>query len=130
MANADRTTYNGPPLHGPGLIFSKSKLKDTKEISDELYTKWYETVHIPDILATGVPAAWRFQAVNEQYPVPYLAVYKLPDLGLLQSENFKALKQTHDMLPGGGPIHQFADFDTRFYQHVQTTESTRQLKGK
>ena len=53
---------------------------------------------------------------------PYLAVYTVPDLGFLQSAEFKSVPMVHEMLPGGGPIHKFASFDARFYQRVHVFE--------
>jgi hypothetical protein len=53
---------------------------------------------------------------------PYLAVYSVPDLGFLQTPEFKAVPMVHEMLPEGGPVHKFASFDARFYQRAQVVE--------
>jgi len=118
-----RTSYSGPPLSGPGIIYTTSKLVKPDELSLETYNWWYENVHVPDLLATTVvSAAFRFKNMNPNSETPYLAVYIVPDLGALQGVAFKSVKQTHECLPGGGPAHRFVNFDTRYYQLIQEFE--------
>jgi len=115
-----RLGYTGPPLSGPGLITSNSNIIKPKLLSDELFNKWYDTVHIPDVLATGaVTAAYRFRNADQEAQKPYLAVYFVPDLAITQSEAFKSIPMTHDLLPNGASIHTLVHFDTRFYSFTQ-----------
>lgn len=126
MANPNRTDYEEPSLSEPGLIWINSKVTDKAILSDEAFTRWYEDIHIPDVIAAkhgGILASWRYQCANKERSAPYLAVYKVPDMGFLQSPEFKAIPMTHPTLPGNGPIHQFADFDARFMEHIKTWES-------
>lgn len=123
--SSTRTTYDGPPLSGPGILWINSKITAPDQVSPELYKKWYESVHIPDIINArpgGVIASSRYQCMDSERPAPYLAVYSVPDLGFLQSPEFRAVPMTHEMLPEGGPIHRFASFDARFYQRVEIAE--------
>jgi hypothetical protein len=125
MPSTKRTAYNGPPLSGPGIIWTASKLEATDKVPPELFKKWYETVHIPEIIAVkpgGVVAASRYQCMDPERAAPYLAVYSLPDLGYLQTPEFKSVSMSDPMLPEGGPVHKFVAFDTRFYQRVQVVE--------
>lgn len=125
MANPNRTTYDGPKLWGPGIFYSTSRISKPDQISEETYNKWYNEVHIPDVLATGgVTAAYRFRNANPNADRPYLAVYQVPDLGIIQSETFKSIPMTSDLLPNGGPCHNYIDFDTRFYK-LQQDYNTR-----
>jgi hypothetical protein len=125
-----RTDYTGEPLSGPGILWINSKVTKPDKLSVEEFTRWYEEVHIPDIIAAkpgGIIASWRYQCLDPERTAPFLAVYSCPDLAFLQSAEFKAIPMTHDTLPGNGPIHLFADFDARFYKrvHVYETEQTK-----
>ncbi|KAF2099257.1 hypothetical protein NA57DRAFT_74761 [Rhizodiscina lignyota] len=127
MANPNRTVYDGPPLSGPGLIWSNSKVTAIDLLSPELFEKWYEEKHIPDVLGTapedhGVVASWRYRCLDPTRDAPYLALYSVPDLSFIQTDEFKSIPQKSDMLPGGGPVHNLANFDTRFYRRVQVYE--------
>jgi len=125
MANPTRTVYSGPPLTGPGILWINSKIIAPDKLSPELFKTWYEEVHIPDIIAAkpgGVLAAWRYKCANPERPAPYLALYSIPDLAFLQTDEFRAVPMVHEMLPEGGPIHKFASFDARYYKKTQVYE--------
>lgn len=133
MANPNRTAYEGPPLSGPGILWVNSKITDADQLSPELFKKWYEMAHIPDLINAkkgGVLASSRYQCPDPKQPAPYLAVYSVPDLGFLQTPEFRAVPMKHDMLPGGGPIHRFVSFDTRFYQRLQVVERPGATAGR
>lgn len=120
MANQNRTTYDGPKLSGPGIFYSTSRISKPDQLSVEAYNKWYNEVHIRDVLATGgVTTAFRFRNANPKADRPYLAIYHVPDLGVIQTEKFKSVPMTSDLLPNGGPCHDHIDFDTRFYKLEQ-----------
>ena len=54
---------------------------------------------------------------------PYLALYPLEDLGFLQTDEFKAVPVHHETVPAPShAIFDVTDFDTRYYEHVQTYE--------
>jgi hypothetical protein len=123
MANSNRTDYEGPPLSGPGVLWINSRITDTASLSVDAFATWYENIHIPDIIAAkpgGILASWRYQCTDKDRPAPFLAVYKVPDLAFLQSPEFKAIPMTHPTLHENGPIHRFAQFDSRFMGHVET----------
>jgi hypothetical protein len=126
MSNPNRTAYTGPPLSGPGIIWVNSVPKPS--LPEDTFNKWYQTVHIPDIIGAesgtgGCVAAWRFKCRDPSRPRPYLALYSVPNMGFVQSAGFSKVSQYSEMLPEGGPSQKFVDFDTRFYQRVQVFES-------
>jgi hypothetical protein len=130
MAEIVRERYTGPQLSGPGIILSASHITKPDQLSDETFNKWYNEVHIRDVLATGgVPNATRFRHADPKAAIPYLAVYTVPDLAIIHSEKFRSIPMRHPMLPNGGNIHEFANFDTRFYQLIQTDPETKQQDG-
>lgn len=96
-----------------------------KTLKHEIFNHWYQTVHIPDIVAAKPPnsdgcvAAWRYKCEDKSRTRPYLALYSIPDMGFVQSAAFGTISQYHDLLPGGGPSQTHVDFDTRFYRQVQ-----------
>ncbi|KAF2246558.1 hypothetical protein BU26DRAFT_566921 [Trematosphaeria pertusa] len=127
MSNPNRTTYTGPPLSGPGIIWVNSVPRPS--LPDATFNAWYQTVHIPDILSAkpssgraGCAAAWRFKCTDAARPRPYLALYAVPDLSFIQSAEFAGISQYDDLLPEGGPSQEYVDFDTRIYQRVQVFE--------
>lgn len=102
----------------PGLIFCRSKPKPS--LLTSVYNKWYSEIHVPDVLASGAIAkAARYRCRDDGYPIPYLAVYDVPDLTRLQSREFAAIPMTSDLLPNPQrPCHAYVDLDTRFYAYV------------
>ena len=132
MANANRTDYEGEPISGPGILWINSKVTDPDSLSVDSFEKWYEEIHIPDIIAAkpgGVVSSWRYLCVDPDRPAPFLAVYKVPDMRFLQSTEFKNIPMVHPTLPGNGPIHRFAAFDARFLAHVETWKSAKASQG-
>ena len=124
----ERTTYNGPALSGPGIFCSTSKIIKPEQLSDATYNKWYNEVHIRDVLATGgVSAAFRFKNANPNADRKYMALYLVPDLAVVQSEKFKAIPMTSDLMLNGGSCHEFIDFDTRFYK-LEQDYNTKNVK--
>jgi hypothetical protein len=135
MAAPKRAPYSGPRLSGPGAIVSASRIIKPSELSEAAFNKWYNEVHIRDVLATGgVTKAVRFREANPKATAPYLAIYTIPDLSIIESDEFKKVPMTHESLPGGGNIHNFVNFDTRFYSLVQeypeSDAKTSEQEGK
>lgn len=125
-----RPGYSGPPLSGPGLITSYSNITKPEILSDSVFNTWYNTVHIPDVIATGaVVVAYRFRQADMEAPKPYMAAYLVPDLAAIGSEAFKNIPMSHPMLPGGASIHTMAHFDTRIYSLIQEHEKEEQEPG-
>lgn len=135
MAEPTLTHYQGDALAGPGMFWVNSRLKpdpNAPSLTTDQFTQWYEAIHIPDIFAAkpgGITAAWRYQCLDPSRPSPFLAVYKVPDMGFLQTPEFESIPVAHGTLPGGGPIYALADFDARFLSHVETWKSSKHGTG-
>jgi hypothetical protein len=114
-------TYTMPDVSGPGLLYVNSILKDPKSVAPELFTEWYEDVHIRDIFKTsGIKAAFRYYTTTpDKVERPYLALYPLKDMAFLTSKEFKSIPVKNDVLPEGKHIFEFADFDTRYYLELK-----------
>ncbi len=112
-----------------GVFCVRSRLTDPVSLPAPAFMQWYDDVHIPDLLAAGVPAAWRYETAPSSSTTAadpsYLVVYKLPDIAFVHSAAFKAVPFGHPSLPGGGPIGRFAEFQGRFTTHVETWTSAR-----
>ena len=120
-----------PTLSGPGIIFAMSKIIDPSALSIDTFHTWYKNVHIPDVLATGcVSSATRFKTLDPDAEYPYLVIYKVSDLGVLQSDAFKAIPHAHESLPGGKSIYEFVKFRHPFYKLTQTFEPNKGPEGK
>lgn len=101
----------------PGIFFVNSKItSDT--LSPQVFNRWYQDVHIPDILATsGIKAAFRYLSTTPEVAErPYLAVYPVQDVAWVRSDEFKSIPVHSDMLPNESKaIFEIADFDSRVY---------------
>ncbi|KAF2017738.1 hypothetical protein BU24DRAFT_449347 [Aaosphaeria arxii CBS 175.79] len=123
MSNPNRTSYNGPPLSGPGIMWVNSAPRS--QLDEAVFNQWYQTVHIPDIIAAtpsnspGCTAAWRFRSSDNSRKRPHLAIYNVPDMSFIESAEFKSISQHSELLPESGPSQDYINFDTRFYQQVQ-----------
>lgn len=127
----------------PGLLYVNSKIT-SPNLSPDAFTEWYNDVHILDIFKTSVKAhllgqstlvaltlcrpkrikaAIRYESLDPAAERPYLALYPLKDLGSLKIDEFKSILVHHDSVPAPSKsIFDVADFDTRYYEHVQTYE--------
>ncbi|KAI1612743.1 hypothetical protein EDD36DRAFT_496003 [Exophiala viscosa] len=117
---------------GPGVLYVNSKITCSK-LSPEIFTEWYEDVHIPDIFETsGIKSAYRYYTTSsnpEAVERPYLALYPLRDVSFLQTAEFKSIPVHSDLVPTESKcIFDLADFDTRYYTNIAKHES-RTEKG-
>ncbi|KXJ86580.1 hypothetical protein Micbo1qcDRAFT_236879 [Microdochium bolleyi] len=130
-----RTTYIGPAPKGPGLIYAQSHIT-SPELTPDTFDRWYASVHVPDVMATGVVShAARWACTDDESAAqadPYLATYRVPEMADLQGEAFKAIPMTHELLPGGGgekvdgrTVHDSVDIDTCFYELVEVYETEK-----
>ncbi|GAB1316319.1 hypothetical protein MFIFM68171_06529 [Madurella fahalii] len=130
----------------PGVILVHAGLTHPAEFTAADLTNWYEAKHIPEVLATpGVGAAAWYQMVSRAPPpgtapttttppppppptaqpeerrqeMPYLAVYRLADLGWLHEEGCE-FWQLPLGLPGRGEkmIWDVGAFETRVWEEV------------
>jgi hypothetical protein len=118
-------------LKGPGIMWVNSKITKSEEMPQSLFTDWYDQVHIPDVLTVeGIVAGWRYESKDKDDQVPYLAIYSIPELEVIQKNiEFKSVPHHHEMLHGGRSIHLYAKFDTRFYKRIQTYENENSVQG-
>jgi hypothetical protein len=117
----------------PGILFVNSKIT-SDALTQEVFTDWYESVHIPDIFVTsGIKSAFRYKSPTpETVERPFLAIYPVKDVQWLFSDEFKSIPVYSDMLPvESKAIFDLADFDTRYYATLDTkTEAGRQGPAK
>jgi len=107
----------------PGILFVNSKIT-SDALKPEVFKEWYESVHIPDILATsGIKFGCRYQSTApEKVERPFLALYPVKDVQWLHSEEFKSIPMHSDMLPVESKlISDLADFEHRYYETVDAT---------
>ncbi|KFY76852.1 hypothetical protein V499_03630 [Pseudogymnoascus sp. VKM F-103] len=108
----------------PGILWVNSKITHPDAITPENFDKWYNDIHVPDILATsGFDSAFRYKNIDPKADRPYLAMYPVSDVDWLGSPEFSSIPNTSDCFPG--PSHKcfdYADFDTRFYEFIHSYE--------
>jgi hypothetical protein len=115
----------------PGLFFANSKIT-SPSLSHEIFTKWYNDVHIPDIFKTsGIKSGFRYYSTSPQdTDKPYLAIYPLEDVGFLETEEFWSIPVTHELLGEGKNCFEVAEFDTRPYELLKVSQLETATKGK
>lgn len=111
----------------PELLYVNSKITEPSKLSPDLFTEWYNDIHIPDIFATsGIKQAYRYHttvADPSSVERPYLALYPVKFAGYTTSKEFFSIPVTSDVLPG--PSHEIfdvADFDTRYYNTISSSK--------
>ncbi|RFU31205.1 hypothetical protein B7463_g5141, partial [Scytalidium lignicola] len=119
-------------LKGPGIMWVNAKITKPEDLSRGIFTQWYDQVHIPDVVGVdGIVAGWRYESEEQDDEKPYLAIYGIPELEIIQKNiDFKSVPQHHPMLPGGQSIYLYAEFDTRFYKRVRVQEKENAGEGE
>jgi hypothetical protein len=105
----------------PGLLWVTTAISKPSAISPTNFKKWYEEIHIPDLLLTsGISSAFRYQNVDENATPPYLAMYPVKDVDWLTSEGFQNVPRTHELFQvRGNSARECLDMDIRHYELVQ-----------
>ena len=132
MSNPNRMTYVGPLLSGPGIIWVNSV--PMAPLSESVFNKWYEEVHIVEIIKAGLGsgsciAAWRFKCQEASRFRPCLALYAVSNMPFVHSPGLVRVSQHYVTLPEGEPSQKFVDFDTRFYQRIQVLQKSEEKIG-
>ncbi len=125
-----------PKMARPGIIIVRSSL-DTLDFTVDDLTAWYETKHIPEVLATGgVESAARYMCMTPPYPngpITYLAVYRVPDMNWLHTEEcgFWKLPLTVDDRHGTQRcIQKLASFGTLYWEILAERTSEGHTVGE
>lgn len=115
----------------PGLLFVSSGIRPESSLTDDVFNKWYDTVHMPDIIATsGVESTYRYKRTDGDTTHPYLSLCPLSDVDFAQTMEIRSVPLTHEMLPG--PTHHVfasAEFAMRLYLFVKTVGSQQARTG-
>jgi hypothetical protein len=111
----------------PGLFYVNSKITEPS-LSAETFNKWYDEIHVPDILATsGIKSAFRYYGKDSDRP--FLALYPLEDVHFLESQEFHSISSESEILPKTGLSFDVASFDTRPLVHIKTYQSKAAQPG-
>lgn len=117
-------------VSGPGLMLVFSQITRPDLVSEGLFAEWYEEEHIPEATATsGMPAGFRYYCLDPPRGRPWLALYPCPDLEFVNSEEYKSIRVTSNMLPTETSFD-VADFDVRYYERWQISERPGTEPGK
>ncbi|GAB1201062.1 hypothetical protein APSETT444_010449 [Aspergillus pseudonomiae] len=103
---------------GRGILYVRSKLLEGSIASVERFNTWYNQLHIPELMRLeGIQAATRhISASPKRSNHPYLALYSLATMDVLNSTHFKTIAEQRDVLPGTQyTIFDVAEFEARAY---------------
>ena len=129
------TTFAVEPPSGLLVVLSKP---NHPELTEAVYNDWYSNEHIQDMVKSGLTdLVLRYKNVNHTSQWPYLAIYRLPDVRLLQDKKVMgAITPTSQKLPGkakgskGGAYSDVLSMETRAYARIQTFEGQIEKKGR
>jgi len=108
----------------PGLVLALSRIYQPDQLTEVLFDRWYDEVHIRDLLATGaIKTGIRWKAIDPNEKQPYLTIYPLDRIDALQTDAVRAVPVHSNILPGPSRyIWDFVAYDARIYKHIQTYE--------
>lgn len=107
-----------------GLLWVNSKITKPDELSKEDFTKWYDEIHVPDVLkmpSKKITSARRYESIDPSADRPYLAIYPVEDIQFVETPEFLKIPVHDNVFPG--PSHlcfDYAEIDTRIYDHIDT----------
>ncbi|KAF1808259.1 hypothetical protein P152DRAFT_517702 [Eremomyces bilateralis CBS 781.70] len=116
----------------PGLVVALTKPKHP-DLTLDTYNKWYDTIHLQDVVDGGLgDLAVRYQHVDPSKPLPYIALYRVPDVAFLgDTAKMDAIPKTSDMLPGPSrDWREVLENEIRGYIHVQSYEGPNADAGR
>jgi len=105
-----------------GLLLVFSRLKEGSDISSVDFQRWYDEVHLPDVLATsGIKEGYRYNNVLPNAGWQFLALYPVSDVAFLGTPEFDAIP-SHGKHVFKGSATDHAEFELRFYELIQIFE--------
>ncbi|KAF7556730.1 hypothetical protein G7Z17_g1271 [Cylindrodendrum hubeiense] len=117
-------------LHGKGIFFVNSKISRPDVLDLSTFMRWYDDDHIPEIIETsGIRSARRFVDIDPEVDMPYLAMYPMNDLGFTESQEFRSIRVTSDILPENSSIYDLVDINARCDNLIIVHDKTMQGKG-
>ncbi|KAE8312088.1 hypothetical protein BDV41DRAFT_577925 [Aspergillus transmontanensis] len=118
---------------GRGILYVRSKLLEGSIASVERFNTWYDQLHIPELMRLeGIQFATRhISASPRRSNHPYLALYSLANMDVLNSAHFKTIAEQRDVLPGMQyTIFDIAEFEARAYNLLKSLGSaSTSIKG-
>ena len=121
-----------------GLLYVAARIKSPPLVSLELFRKWYDEVHIPDLCNAkdGVTIALRYKhtspkahiggEANDDVPWPFLTIYKLHDIHWLTTDGFLNVRHDSELLPAEAGHNAFGCFDAQLRSYKLIARSPEQ----
>jgi hypothetical protein len=107
----------------PGILWAGTAPKNSSTLSDSTFNKWYDTVHLGDVLDSGVPDfALRYKSTKKEDEIQYTAIYHCPDLNDMSKPEFANIPKTSDLLGGSNDWREELKHDIRAYELIQQFE--------
>ena len=116
------------PSAPSGLFYITSSADESKGLTPDAFTKWYNDIHIPELLALpGLDSAFRYSNTAPDTKPEYLCLYPLASLDTLKSAELAKVNNVHEAtFPGPShDVRDVADLKARVYVHVQSYEPVK-----
>ncbi|KAI8633633.1 hypothetical protein F5Y19DRAFT_414299 [Xylariaceae sp. FL1651] len=110
----------------PGLMYVGSRVRNPQRTSDELYNRFYNDEHLPEVLSHGhSKLALRYKNADINAPLPYIALYPIDDASFIGSPTSKQLIEDtkRSKMLGCDNIFELIYFEMRPYEKIQTYEA-------
>ena len=84
----------------PGILWVGTPHRDPQALPNSTFNKWYDELHLGDILASGVTDfAIRFKNLNPDAHIQYTATYRIAGMAGTPSPEFVNIPKGSDLLP-------------------------------
>lgn len=112
----------------PGLTFVASNILDPAKTSDEIYNKFYNDEHLPDVLASGVTKlALRYKNASSEAKTPYIALYPVEDINAASEAGETLIRDSRKSTTfDGNDVYDYIRFHIGRHEKIQTYEAYQQ----
>jgi hypothetical protein len=113
-----------------GILFALFNVSNTSASDKNIVSTLHAEDELQKSLATtGLPAGCFYGAIEQTAGHPWLALFPIPDLTILETDKLTPTRVERELLPGG-ETHGMKSHDIRYYQYLDTWEIPTTKEGE